>query len=85
MHPDVFFELDTEVSQRICVADWLAGRQLSGDETACFCFESDPYPDDAVKMNKNRRFFLHHEIAKELGVKGRYKRVKLPCCVERRI
>jgi hypothetical protein len=76
-------------TQRICAADcdWLTGRQLSDDETACDCFESDPYPKDTfpVKVNRNRRLFLYHEIAKELGVK---KRVKLPgCagCVEQRI
>ena len=38
-----------------------------------------------MKKNKHRRFFLYHQIAKEFGVKGQNKRVRLPWCVEERI
>jgi hypothetical protein len=46
---------------QVQVQEWSpahARRQCGGDETACFCFESDPYPDDTVKKNRNRRCSL---------------------------
>lgn len=74
-----------------CTKDWLTGRTLRGDKrlglASCQCFITDPYPPGKFKSKKdaNRRFFMWHTIAKELGVAGPGVRGRHSPCVTRMV
>ena len=86
-HAAVVAEVGPDARERDCLVDWLTGSQLSGDRATCFCFESDPFPNEdfpEVRPNE-RRYFHYYEIAKLLGVTGKKNRAKLPACVTKKI
>ena len=79
------------IRERVCAKAWLTGQLLTidddGQSTTCDCFQSDPFPaaEWPRMKNVNRRYFYYKAIAKLLGAKGKYNRVKLPACVYQKI
>ena len=71
----------------VCTTEWLQGRQLATREAVCWCWDSDPFPEDEFpeKENSERRFHHYRTIAPLLGVRGYKNRAKLPRCVQAKI
>ena len=76
---------------RVCTVEWLTGRILDGgerlDNEVVDCFETHPYAKDEWpdKTDRERRFFMWHTIAKELGCTGARDRGEPSRCVKERV
>jgi hypothetical protein len=77
----------TDAESAVCTTEWLTGKQLSRTEATCFCWETDPFPEDqfpSATMSE-RRFHHYYTIGVLLGVTGRKNRADLPNCVKAKI